>query len=85
MNKNQSVDFIILKATLYKDEGENVYILALAQSGHTDLEFNRICNMLSEYGSLEKTSGAVLAFLEEHCKTIIPADAVQTLASLQAD
>ena len=71
--------------TLYKDEGENVYILALAQSGHTDLEFNRICNMLSEYGSLEKTSGAVLAFLEEHCKTIIPADAVQTLASLQAD
>ena len=68
--------------TLYKDEGENVYILALSQSGHTDLDFNRICNMLSEYGSLEKTSGAVLAFLEEHCKTIISADAVRTLASI---
>lgn len=68
--------------TLYKDEGENVYILALSQSGHTDLDFNRICNMLSEYGSLEKTSGAALAFLEEHCKTIISADAVRTLASI---
>ncbi len=68
--------------TLYKDEGENVYILALSQSGHTDLDFNRICNMLSEYGSLEKTSGAALAFLEEHCKTILAADAVRTLASI---
>ena len=68
--------------TLYKDEGENVYILALSQSGHTDLDFNRICNMLSEYGSLEKTSGSTLAFLEEHCKTIISSDAVHTLAAI---
>lgn len=68
--------------TLYKDEGENVYILALAQSDLSTTDFNRICNMLSEYGSLEKTSGAVLAFLEEHCKTIIASDAIQTLAAI---
>lgn len=68
--------------TLYKDEGENVYILALAQSDLSTADFNRICNMLSEYGSLEKTSGPVLAFLEEHCKTIIASDAVQTLAAI---
>lgn len=66
--------------TLYKDHGEDVYILALTQSDHTTNDFNRICNMLSEYGSLEKASGATLAYLEEHCEIIISASAVQKLA-----
>ncbi|BDF35806.1 MULTISPECIES: adaptor protein MecA [Lachnospiraceae] len=66
--------------TLYKDHGEDVYILALTQSDHKTNDFNRICNMLSEYGSLEKASGATLAFLEEHCEILISADAVQKLA-----
>ena len=66
--------------TLYKDHGEDVYILALTQSDHTTNDFNRICNMLSEYGSLEKASGATLAFLEEHCEILVSADAVQKLA-----
>lgn len=69
-------------STLYKDSMENVYILALTQSEHTILDFNRICNMLTEYGTLEKANGATLAFLEEHCETMIPNDAVQRLASV---
>lgn len=68
--------------TLYKDHGEDVYILALTQSGHTTNDFNRICNMLSEYGSLEKASGATLAYMEEHCEIMISADAVQKLATI---
>lgn len=68
--------------TLYKDIEENVYLLVLAKSDHTDNEFNRICNMLSEYGSQETVSGAILAYLEEHCETILAADAVQTLSKL---
>ena len=66
--------------TLYKDPLEDVYILALTQSEHTTKDFNRICNMLSEYGSSEKSSGATLAFLEEHCEILISSDAVQNLA-----
>ena len=65
--------------TLYKDSQEDMYLLALAQSEHTTVEFNRICNMLSEYGSPEQASGAMLAFLEEHCETLISSDAVQKL------
>ncbi|MRN26645.1 adaptor protein MecA, partial [Romboutsia ilealis] len=42
--------------------------------------FNKICNMLSEYGTIEKASGAALAFLEEHCDIMVSADAVQNLA-----
>lgn len=68
--------------TLYKDTGEDIYILALTQSDHTTNDFNRICNMLSEYGSLEVSSGATLAFLEEHCETLVSSNAVQELAAI---
>lgn len=68
--------------TLYKDEAENMYILALTQSDHSIRDFNRICNMLTEYGTLEKADGATLAFLEEHCNTMATPDAVQMLAGV---
>ncbi len=42
--------------TLYKDEQEEMYLLALARSDHSAADFNRICNMLSEYGALERAS-----------------------------
>lgn len=68
--------------TLYRDTGNEIYILALTQSEHTSNEFNKICNMLSEYGTLERVSGSVLAFLEEHCETVISTDAVQRLTEV---
>lgn len=68
--------------TLYKDHEANLYILALTQSKHTTNDFNRICNMLSEYGSLEKASGAALAYLEEHCEILVSANAVQKLGEI---
>ena len=67
--------------TLYKDPEEDVYILAMTQSDHSINDFNRICNMLSEYGSMEVSSGATLAFLEEHCDMVV-SDAVRTLAAV---
>lgn len=68
--------------TLYKDEGSHVYLLALAPSDHSANEFNKICNMLSEYASPEKADSAVLAYLEEHCSLIVSANAVQKLSAL---
>lgn len=68
--------------TLYHDSSNGMYILALTQSEHTNNEFNKVCNMLSEYGSFEKVSASVLAFLEEHCETTISADSVQKLAEI---
>ena len=65
--------------TLYRDNNsDGIYILALTQSEHTKND----CNMLSEYGSPEKVSTTILAFLEEHCEIVIAADAVQKLAHL---
>lgn len=66
--------------TLYKDAAEDVYILALTQSDYSIKDFNRICNMLTEYGTLEKASGTMLAFLEEHCDILVTPNAAQQLA-----
>ncbi len=68
--------------TLYKDTAENVYILAIMQSDHSVNDFNRICNMLTEFGTLEKSSGASLAFLEEHCEALLSNDAIQQLSAI---
>ena len=68
--------------TLYKDGDNSMFILALAPEEHSANEFNKICNMLSEYGSPEKADSTVLAFLEEHCEIIVSADAVQKLSSV---
>lgn len=68
--------------TLYKDTPNDVYVLALTQSEHSTSEFNKFCNMLSEYGCLEKASPAILAYLEEHCEVIVSANAVQELSQI---
>ena len=69
-------------STLYKDTPNNVYLLALAQGDYTVPEFNKICNMFSEYGAAEKSTCAILAYLEEHCEIIVATDAVAQLASI---
>ena len=66
--------------TLYKDHEEDMYILAMDRGDYCDKDFNRICNMLTEYGSLERSSTLTLAFLEEHCEALVVNDAVQQLA-----
>ena len=68
--------------TLYKDHAADMYILAMTQSDYSDKDYSRICNMLTEYGTLENASSIALAFLEEHCESLISGNAVQTLAAL---
>lgn len=68
--------------TLYKDPAENIFILAITKSEHTDNDFNRICNMLTEYGTMEKASSAELAFLEEHCEVLVAHEAIKKLAAI---
>jgi len=68
--------------TLYKDEVSSNYYLVLHMSHHTPEEFNRICNVISEYGTPVNTGYASLAYFAEHFKPIVKADAVQTLTVL---
>ena len=68
--------------SLYKDNTENLYFLAVMQNEHSVNDFNRVCNMLTEFGTLERSSGASLAFLEEHCELLISNNAMQQLATI---
>lgn len=68
--------------TLYKEPREGVYLLVVNKSNHTPLEFNKVCNILSEYGRKVKSSAATEAFFEEHLEVIIKNSALQILASI---
>ncbi len=68
--------------TLYKDEVSGNYYLVLHMSDHTPEEFNRICNVISEYGTPVNTGYASLSYFAEHFKPILKTDAVQTLTVL---
>ncbi len=68
--------------SLYKDEAEGVYLLVLSGTGHTPKEFNRLCNVLSEYGSSLRSLPASRSYLEEHYSAVIAEYALQALAKV---
>jgi len=68
--------------SLYKDVKNNIYYLVINKSDCTPTVFNKVCNILSEYGNKVHFSYASQSFIEEHCETIIKNNAVQILANL---
>lgn len=69
--------------SLYKDVKRDYYMLVIHQSDHTPEEFNKICNMLSEYASGQTYSAASEAYLQEHKDIVISGDAIQKLSMLK--
>lgn len=70
------------KNHLYKDISKSCYYLLLTMDEHTPEEFNKVCNILSEYSQQENYSPSFEAYMHEHMKLIIKDSALQTLASL---
>jgi len=68
--------------SLYKDPDTMEYFLVVTKGDDERTAFYKVCNMLSEYGLQNLSTGATLAFLEEHCRTILSSNALQTLAEL---
>ena len=69
-------------SSLYKDSKTDVYSLLIHQEKTSPEDFNRVCNMLSEYGSGKKLSPAREAYLAEHEGCILPTDALQKLTQI---
>ncbi len=65
---------------LYKDTVSNTYYLVLNSSDHTPQEFNQICNLISEYGRMERSTYASLAYYKEHYEAIVKDSAIQILS-----
>ena len=67
--------------SLYKDS-DGLYLLSISKSEHTPADFNRVCNILSEYGSCLKSVNGSEAYLAEHNSPIICNNAIQTLSQI---
>ncbi len=68
--------------SLYKNPINSVYYLVITKSDHTPEEFNKICNIISEYGRAERTTYASPYYYEEHFESIIKNTAIQILSAL---
>ena len=64
---------------LYKNNTKKLYYLVLSKSSHTPEEFNKICNILTEYGSNEPYTKSMEAYMSEHYDLVIKKDALQKL------
>lgn len=65
--------------SLYKDPADGTYYLTVRQGHHTPSEFNKTCNILSEYGHREKGDAAREAYYTEHYQCIVFQTALQRL------
>ena len=66
-------------STLYKEERTGKYLLVLTRWDASREDFDRISNILTEYGRLQRRTVG-LSYLEEHCEPIVSGNALQALA-----
>ena len=64
---------------LYKNSSRKLYYLVLSKSSHTPEEFNKICNILTEYGSNEPYKKSTESYMAEHYDLVMKKDALQKL------
>ncbi len=68
--------------SLYKSPFDNHYYLIVNHQSEDMENYQRVCNLLSEYGTKVKANYAMPYYFAEHFKVIIKKDAIQTLASI---
>lgn len=68
--------------SVYKNPKSGNYLLLLGQADMEITAFNRICNIISEYGESEKNLLATAAFLDEHYELILGDRAIQQLCKI---
>lgn len=68
--------------SLYKKESDGSYLLLISPTQVSAADFNRLCNMLSEYSRPEPFSSAVESYLKEHCEPVIKENAIQALSGI---
>ena len=66
--------------TLYKNPVNSIYYLVISMSNHTPEEFNKVCNIISEYGKVERATYASSTYYDEHYEIIVKDHALQILS-----
>lgn len=62
--------------------GDGSYYLILRKADSTAEQFNKVCNILSEYADIGRFTPGLDAHFAEHMETIIAEQALQKLSSL---
>lgn len=70
------------ESSLYKSPLDNQYYLIVKNKTNTVEDYQRVCNILSEYGTKVKTNYAAPYYYSEHYKLLIKKNAIQTLATI---
>lgn len=68
--------------SLFLDAPERIYYLILHKSEHSPSEFNKVCNVLSEYALQNKYIESAEAYFNEHFKCIAAHNALQRFAEV---
>lgn len=68
--------------SLFKNPDDGNYYLILRMDDTPAQEFNRVCNVLTEYGVAVDYTGGMEEFFAEHMHTIISANALEVLRDL---
>ena len=76
------VNFYHGENALYKNKHNKKYYLVISKSDHTPEEFNKVCNIISEYGQQENISLGSDAYFTEHYSSVILKNALSTLQQL---
>ena len=69
-------------STLYKEEISGKYLLILTQGQSDKDSFDRVCNVISEYGIMRRSTVTNHIFLQEHCDAIATDNALQVLSGI---
>ncbi len=68
--------------TLYKNPEDGVYYLMLKKASNSAAQFNKVCNILSEYAIACKYVVGMEAYFNEHMEIIVEDDALQSLRAI---
>lgn len=67
---------------LYKDKNENCYYLVIEQGRLTAKTFNMVCGAAIEFADLLSHQLSCMAFISEHCDTLINKNAIATMRKI---
>ena len=68
--------------SVYKNPSDRRYYLCISKNNCTSKDFNKVCNILSEYGHKESGFDNHIGFFAEHCECIIAEHALHILRRL---
>ena len=66
-------------STLYKDSHSGGYLLTIHLGDAARDQFDRVCNILSEYGAYQRSAATSSNYYAEHYEVLIASDALQSL------